>query len=396
MKRMGGWLIVLVWMAATVWGAAKPKRPAGPVALPPVFFCGEMVPTEQQRVARRLVTTLVRHAEESRVLYRLRYRASTFFPAIEPILHQYGIPADFKYLPLVESSLRSRAVSPRGAAGYWQLMPATARELGLSVRPGRDERTDLRKSTDAACRYLRYLHNQLGSWTLVAAAYNIGIGNLLRHIRRQDESDYYALRLNTETGYYLYRIIAFKELFTNSRSYGDLISPRAMLALNDPLPGEVESDPVEEPLLADAVADEIIRTTGTGTLSVRNLPKSTQEKLAEVHNEQLASLLRGGVQAQLVQSAGLERGQTWVFRLLRDTGGALALKEGDLLYAVVEATDLRQNKFYLRVERAYSVDEKTLRPALLMAIDVSTGRSGIPIPDLNALEAGWVLTWKSL
>ena len=160
--------------------------------------------------------------------------------------------------PLVESALQGLAISPKGAAGYWQFMPATARELGLSVGHGIDERQHLIKSTNAACRYLRYLYNRLGSWTLAAAAYNNGIGALLSNIRRQQQRDYYYLRLNAETGKYLYRILAFKELFANYRSYKSLISDQMMASLNEPL-SDLSADDTDEVLIPEGILNEATR-----------------------------------------------------------------------------------------------------------------------------------------
>ncbi|WP_234733602.1 lytic transglycosylase domain-containing protein [Tellurirhabdus bombi] len=347
-------------------------------------------------VARKLVSTMVQHSTHNQALYRLRLRASSFFSTIEPILERYHIPPDFKYLPLVESALRSTAVSPKGAAGYWQFMPQTARELGLTVRPGRDDRQNLLKSTDAACRYLRDLHNQLGSWTLAAAAYNIGINRLLYHIRRQQEADYYYLKLNPETARYLYRIVAFKELFTNYRSYDEIISPAAMATLSIPLPGgELENE--YEVLIPEILVESVEAAAGDGAVEVKNLPTTTRQKLTDIQSEEISTMVRTGVKATLVEASGLEAGQVWVFKLSRgtDVRGA-ALDEGDLLYAVIENIDARRNKLFLRVEKAYSVQRRNVLPAFLSAIDASTGQSGIPLPDLEEVRAGWVLTLKPL
>ncbi|GAB3256252.1 hypothetical protein GCM10027347_17940 [Larkinella harenae] len=151
---------------------------------------------------------------------------------------KYKIPKDFKYLPLVESDLSGTSTSPKGAGGYWQLMPQTARNYGLIVRSGRDERRDLQKSTVAACRYLRELHQELGSWTLVAAAYNSGVTHVQRRIDQQGIRSYYNLRLYRETSTYLYRVLAYKELLTRPRMYSDMLKPAVLADLTKPLPGE--------------------------------------------------------------------------------------------------------------------------------------------------------------
>jgi hypothetical protein len=134
---------------------------------------------------------------------------------IEPILKKYGVPADFKYLPLIESAMNDDAMSRRGAGGYWQLMPSTAKSLGLVVNETRDDRKHLVKSTHAAGKYLRELHRQLGSWTLVAAAYNAGPTHIQSRMDSQNKDDYFKLRLNSETTRYIYKLLAVKEWFSN-------------------------------------------------------------------------------------------------------------------------------------------------------------------------------------
>ena len=364
--------------------------------LPPIFFCGETMPTQEQQVARRLVKALANHATQNRALYRLRIRAAGFFAAVEPILAYYQIPPDFKYLPLVESALRSRAVSPKGAMGYWQLMPATARELGLTTRAGRDERQDLQKSTDAACRYLRYLHDQLGSWTLVAAAYNMGIGNLLKNIRRQQETDYYYLKLNPETGHYLYRIVAFKELLTNFRAYDHLIDGETIAYLSNPLPGEEVDDP-EADLLSETLAEEAIGPAGNTALVLPALPDESRRKVDEMQLAKLSALVHTGLRAKLVEAGKVEVGQVWTFTLIRGIKLEDArFEEGDLLYALLEDVDVTNGRMYFRAQKVWSLKNRTLTSLPLIAVDVSTGESGIPLPDLDALKAGWILTWKAL
>lgn len=363
---------------------------------PPILFCGETVPTQEQQVARRLVKALAHHATRNRALYRLRIRAAVFFAAIEPILAHYQIPPDFKYLPLVESALRSRAVSPKGAMGYWQLMPATARELGLITRDGHDERQNLQKSTDAACRYLRYLHDQLGSWTLVAAAYNMGIGNLLKNIRRQQETDYYYLKLNPETGHYLYRIVAFKELLTNFRAYDHLIDSETIAYLSNPLPGEEVDDP-DDDLLPETLADEAIGPAGNAILALPSLPDESRREVDEMQLAKLSALVHTGLRAKLVEAGKVEVGQVWTFTLIRGIEwGDAHFEEGDLLYALLEDVDVTNGRMYFRARNVWSLKNRTLTSLPLIAVDVSTGESGIPLPDLDALKAGWIVTWKAL
>ncbi len=361
-------------------------------SLPPVYFCGESVPIHQEAVARRLVSALVRNTGQNQALYQIRQRATRFFPIIEPILTRHRIPLDFKYLPLVESALTGMAVSPRGAVGYWQFMPATARELGLHIDGRVDERTNLIKSTNAACRYLRYLHNRLGSWTLAAAAYNNGIGALLSNIRRQQQRDYYYLRLNAETGKYLYRILAFKELFSNYQAYESIIPERMMAYLcAAQAPNTTTTD--DEMLLPEMVMEQATKMA----MSAARADVPTNSANDELPLPNAADVFRGGIKARLTNLTGLVKGQVWTFHLTRSgIAEATEVEENDILYAVVEDIDKKTNKVYLRADRLYSVSDKRTYPLALAAVDASTGRIGIKIPDVAQVKAGWILTWKAL
>ncbi|WP_138499118.1 lytic transglycosylase domain-containing protein [Spirosoma lacussanchae] len=202
----------------------------------PIYFCGEEVPVDEPRVSRRWVQTLRTYGAQQECLFDLRKRASTFFPIIDPILRKYKIPRDFRFMPLAESALVNDCVSPKGASGYWQLMPGTARELGLKVGNGVDERNDLQKATVAVCRYLHQLYGELGSWTLVAAAYNGGITHVQNRMEQQGHSNFYRLRLHRETSHYLFRILAYKELLSNPRQYTLLLRNSTIAELTRPLP----------------------------------------------------------------------------------------------------------------------------------------------------------------
>jgi hypothetical protein len=183
-----------------------------------VSFCGEVVPMERDFVSYKLMDVIKGHLKYRNFLPVLKAKTDIYFPVIIPILQQYNIPEDFKYLPVVESGF-TNATSRVGAQGVWQFMPATAAAMGLEVRYDKDERNHLLKSTHAACRYLQQLYRQLHSWTLAAAAYNAGAGNISRNIRKQGSSDYYQLLLNNETAQYIYKIIAVKQLFESPEMY---------------------------------------------------------------------------------------------------------------------------------------------------------------------------------
>ena len=361
--------------------------------LPPVYFCGEAVPLHQESVARRLVSALVQKTNYNRALYEIRQRASSFFPIIEPIMDRYKIPSDFKYLPLVESSLHGGAVSSAGAVGYWQLMPATARELGLTVDGQTDERLNLVKSTHAACRYLRFLHKRLGSWTLAAAAYNNGIGNILSSIRRQSQRNYYYLHLNAETGKYLYRILAFKELFGNYNSYRLVLSPDVWKILSEPLPNVSPTLLPEKILLAESAITHETQQAVVESASDDTDPKREEE----MPLPNAADVFRGGIKARLVEAGTLKRGQIWVFCLTRDgMADGKPVDEGDVLYAVVEDIDAATNRVFLRADRVFSKADGQTHRLAISAMDAATGRMGINLSDLEHMKAGWISTWQVL
>lgn len=186
-----------------------------------IDFCGEAVPLSELRIAERYQNTIRNY--DNPTFRKLMTTTRKRMRIIEPILKKYGVPADFKYIPLIESAMKDEVTSRRGAGGYWQLMPSTAKSLGLVINETRDDRKHLVKSTHAAGKYLRNLYKQLGSWTLVAAAYNAGPTHIQNRMDSQNKDDYFKLRLNSETARYLYKILAVKEWFSNperSREWG--------------------------------------------------------------------------------------------------------------------------------------------------------------------------------
>lgn len=183
-------------------------------------FADETVPTEISSVKNKLSKHMSKFSYSKLQSYEMHRKAEKYLPKIAEILESYGIPEDFKYIPLVESGLNPKVTSHKGAGGYWQFMPATARLYGLKVNNKVDERRDFIKSTHAAARYIKSLHDQFGDWTLVAAAYNVGGGALKGSIRRQGHDDYFRLKLNTETGSYVYKLISVKEVIENPEMHG--------------------------------------------------------------------------------------------------------------------------------------------------------------------------------
>jgi len=182
-------------------------------------FANEAIPVNDKHVDHKLRRTLIQHDYHNVQSNILQIKADKWFPIIEPILKAYGIPDDFKYIPLVESGLCC-GKSPKGAYGIWQFMPGTARTYGLKVGHGHDERLNISKSTIAACKYIKELYAQFNSWTLAAAAYNNGEIKLQHQINKQNEDNYFRMHLNHETGMYVYKLIAMKEIISKPADYG--------------------------------------------------------------------------------------------------------------------------------------------------------------------------------
>lgn len=193
-------------------------------------FAKESLPLGDRKVERKMKKILAAHSYNSIQTNRLHRMAEEWFPIIEPILAAYGIPDDFKYVPLVESGLQG-GMSPKGANGFWQFMPGTARSYGLKVNANVDERKNLRKSTIAACKYIKELYGVFDNWTLVAAAYNVGDNHMRKQIHRQNQDNYFKMKLNRETGGYVYKLISMKEILKDPVRYG-YHAPKSVLAQN--------------------------------------------------------------------------------------------------------------------------------------------------------------------
>jgi len=182
-------------------------------------FAGEQMPLKNPDILERMDRELLVNTYwQSNGLLMFK-RARKYFPVIEPILKKHGIPEDFKYLAVIESGL-TNATSPAGAKGFWQIMKVTGKENGLEVNANVDERFHLEKATEVACKYLIKSKEQLGSWTLAAAAYNAGNTGVSRRLKEQDVAGYYDMLLGEETGRYVFRIVALKEILSNPDKYG--------------------------------------------------------------------------------------------------------------------------------------------------------------------------------
>lgn len=194
--------------------------------IPPyVMLCGEKVDLDREdmyeRFDRELTSMVYGHGNTLAILKR----ANRYFPVMAPILREEGVPDDMLYLACIESSLHPTARSGAGAAGFWQIMPATARENGLEVSDSVDQRYDLELSTRAACRILKRAYAKYGNWESAAASYNGGMGRISKQLALQQADTAYDLFLNEETSRYMFRLLAMKAIMDNPTAYGFNIRP---------------------------------------------------------------------------------------------------------------------------------------------------------------------------
>ncbi len=182
-------------------------------------FSGEKVPFTDFSIKQNLEREFLSNDYWKAHSLQLFKRANRWFPLMEPILEKHGIPRDFKYIAIIESHL-TNAISPQQATGFWQLMKSTAVNYGMEVNEEVDERYDVIKSTEAACKYFKDAYDKFGNWTLAAASYNLGMGGIEQQLKKQNTDSYYKLLLNEETGRYIYRLLAIKTVLQNPKLFG--------------------------------------------------------------------------------------------------------------------------------------------------------------------------------
>ncbi|MBC8048410.1 MAG: lytic transglycosylase domain-containing protein [Fimbriimonadaceae bacterium] len=185
-------------------------------------FAGEDVPMHDFEVRERLDRELLVNTYwHSNTLQNLKL-AHRWFPQIEKIFAENGIPDDFKYIALAESGLRN-VISPAKAEGIWQFLSETGKQYGLRINGEVDERYDIEKATYAAVKYFKEAQSKFNNWTLSAASYNAGIGGIENNLEYQKVNNYYDLYLNAETSRYIFRILAFKVIYENTEKFGFML-----------------------------------------------------------------------------------------------------------------------------------------------------------------------------
>lgn len=185
----------------------------------PFDFAGEALPMDNFDVRERLDMELLRNAYFHRNTLLLLKRTTRYFPIIERILAEEGLPDDLKYLAVAESGL-DNVTSVANAKGVWQFMAPTGKGYGLEINKEVDERYHLEKATRAACAYIKDYYQQFGNWHWVAAAYNMGGPNVKKWRNRQNAEEFFDLHINAETMQYLFRIVALKTIMEDPTSFG--------------------------------------------------------------------------------------------------------------------------------------------------------------------------------
>lgn len=182
-------------------------------------FAGEKIPTENFEVYERMEREFLSNTYWHSATILAIKRANRWFPVIEPILKRNNIPDDFKYLAVAESNLEN-VISPAGATGFWQFMKPAGEKYGLEINSLVDERYDVEKSAEAACKYLRDSYDMFGSWILAAASYNMGQDGIKTQTERQKAKNYFNLVLNSETSRFVARIVSLKYILQSPEKFG--------------------------------------------------------------------------------------------------------------------------------------------------------------------------------
>lgn len=189
-----------------------------------MVFAGETISFQDLDVKERLDRELnINNFWHSRTILSMK-RANRWFPMMRKIFQEENIPEDLIYIAVIESGLMNVA-SYKGAQGFWQIMERTGKELGLIIDNRMDERYNVEKSTKAACDYMNTAYKKLGSWVLVAAAYNRGVRAMEDNLKRQKVTSYFDLSLGEETSRYVFRVLAIKLIYENPKRYGFYLTP---------------------------------------------------------------------------------------------------------------------------------------------------------------------------
>lgn len=322
----------------------------------PLDFCGEPAPLHDPEARERLERELLAMLAEPHQVILWIKRGPRHLAPIEEAIAAFGLPVDLKYIPIVESALRPHAGSPKGAMGFWQLIEPTGRRYGLQVDRRKDERRNLWRSTEAALAYLQQLREIFGSWTLAAAAYNMGENGLQNEIARQDTRDFYRLYLPLETQRYVFRILAAKILLENPARYG------FRLEAEDLYPPE-RTAVVEFELTRAAPILLVARAAGTDVKAVKDLNP-------EIRGFELPPGLQRLRLPEGAETGFARRLAAAVARLPAPREILYTVKEGDTLTAIAE----RHGVAVAEIAAWNRLDpKKPIRPGMRLTLQLAGG-----------------------
>ncbi len=242
---------------------------------PPLDFCGESVPLDDPEIREDLEKEMLLTIWNRPQFILYVKRSGRYLPYVEKMLRENNLPEDLKYVAIAESALLPHIGSSAGAIGYWQFVKWTGKKYGLRIDEDIDERRNIFASTLAAISYFKKLHGDFGSWTLAAAAYNMGEAGLARCIAEQNTTDYYHLYLPLETQRYIFRILAIKLVLSDLPKYGFNLS-------KDDLYAPVEFDRVRLKLSTDVPVMTIADAANTYFKKIKDLnPEIRGSRLVE-------------------------------------------------------------------------------------------------------------------
>jgi membrane-bound lytic murein transglycosylase D len=219
---------------------------------------------------------------ESENLNQLKVSGKRYFTIIEAALEKRSLPTELKYLAVIESELKVKATSVKGAAGPWQLMPETARDLGLKVNGRVDERRDYYKSTYAAARYLAYLYDLYEDWLLVIAAYNGGPGKVNTAIKKSGSRNFWDLQyhLPTESRNHVKKFIATHYIMEGEGGLTTLTKSETEDLVDNLAAGSVDASLAVQNITGKYHSQAIIQNTSMSASEFNKLNPNFDKQLA--------------------------------------------------------------------------------------------------------------------
>lgn len=225
MKKILIFVLLLTSLIGNAKNTSKFSQVINPTIPAEITFAGQTISFDRtdmyERLDREITSLTYAHGSTLLVLKR----ANRIFPILAPIMEKNGLPLDFLYLACTESILDQRAYSSAKAAGIWQFISSTGKSYGLEINECVDERLNIEKATEAACKYLNEAYKKYGNWESVACAYNGGNGRISSELEKQQVTSAFDLHLTSETSRYMFRILAYKLILENPQKYGFFLSP---------------------------------------------------------------------------------------------------------------------------------------------------------------------------